>query len=186
MIKFTAGVIVTLLLIALIGGGYFWINKPAITKPIPVVSQAPSPTIVMAEDKTASASSDSYEKPVIGFVNPGSTMEAIQTALRNKLYGNLASYMAASISVTMNGITKTVDKTTATQQLTMLDAAQQPWDFSSTNPVATQLITTDPQRFKDTYIGTAKNYYAAAFAFNDVYLIKRIYVTKNYRPLITK
>ena len=185
MLKFTAGVIITLLLVAIIGGGYFWLNKPQLTKPIPVTS-TPTPSQFMPQDKTATASSDSYEKPIEGFVNAGSTIDAIKTNVKTKLYGNLASYMSASVSVSLNGITKTYSKTATIDQLSVLDGAKQPWDFSSTNPVASQLIANDPVRFKNTVIGTTTNYYVVSFAFDDVYLIRRIFISKNYRPLITK
>lgn len=188
MMKFTAGVIVTLLLVAIIGGGYVALNsKPKFAKPVPQSTvQSPSPTAFVPSDKTATASSMSFEQAPVGFVNPSATIDAITTALTNKLYGNLGSYMTATVLVNIAGSSGIVTKTQATQRLTILNQARQPWDLSSTNPIAAELIAADPIHFKNAFIGTTNNYYAAAFTLNETYLINKIFITKNYHTIISK
>jgi hypothetical protein len=139
----------------------------------------------MPQDKNASASSDSFEKPAAaGFVNPSATLDAIQSALQRNMYGNLAAYMSTTISLTIQASGSATGKTTVTQKLTALNKAQQPWDFNSTNPIAAQLIAANPTRFKGTFIGTTTNYYAIAFTLDDAYLISKIYILPDYRTVL--
>jgi hypothetical protein len=185
MLKFAAGVIVTLLVVAVVGTGlFFGIGKPAnVTSPIPVTAKPTiNPTAFVVEDKTATASSDSFEKPGTGFVNPSATIDAIETSLKNKVYTNLSPYMTGQVIVTLaaSECCGSLTKEKTIQQLTYLNEATQPWDFSATNQVAKQLVTADPKNFKDAVIGTTSNRYTAAFLLNEEYLIEKIYISPDY------
>lgn len=179
MIKFSAGVITTLLIIAVVASGMFGVTNTSPSNEL----QTPLPSQPVARESTATASADSFEKPQTGFANQDATLQAITTSLQSKNYIGLAPFMTDAVSVTLaaSECCGKLSKDQTIAQLSYLNEGTPPWNTSAANPIAKQLITTDPTHFKDAIIAISQNRYVASFQLNDNYIIESIFISADYQ-----
>lgn len=182
MNKFIFGVAVTLILIGLIGGAFYYGKQQGVQKN-PQITVTPTAVTLPTETPTPIASPTATVKQKTNFVNPSATIENIEAAITSKNYAALEGFMAPSVSVTLSaseccGI---LTPAKATAQLSYTTNGKAPWNFKDNNPVAVKLIAADPANFKDNVIGISSNGFAIAFHLNDKFLIDKIFMVSDYK-----
>ncbi len=182
MLKFFAGLGVGTALLLLVGGAYFvgkgqFLPKTAVPAPVSSPVQTPVDKSVQSVPVELPASRKEY-------VNPSVTIAAIEEAVPAKKYADLAPYMAENVNTIIyaSSCCGMYTKEKAIQQMSYLDKAVGPWDFSDTNPNAPKMRAASAY-FKDYAIGTSSNKYGVGFHLNDKYLIDGVTFVVDYTLL---
>jgi hypothetical protein len=167
--------------------GWTYLNKP-ISVPI---SQTENPIVRIVtptppKEQIPVATNTISEKTPLKYVNPSVTIDAFETAIPAKKYTDLAEFMTPTVTVIKYATSccGPLTKANAISEMSYLSNAIGPWNFSETNPIALKLAVSDPDHFKEAFIGTSANLYAVGFVLNDDYLISKVIITNNYQ-LIT-
>jgi hypothetical protein len=167
--------------------GWSFINRPTIvpiTKiEIPAEKKVTPTSIVI---NTPTITETISQSTPLKYANPSVTIDAIETAVPSKKWTDLLPFMTTNVTLIKYGTSccGTVSKNQAISELSYLNDATSPWNFSETNPIALSLESKDPEHFKETWIGTSKDYYAVGFKWNDDFLIEKVSMVNDYR-LIT-
>lgn len=184
MSKYLTGAVVTIVLIAALGGVYFFGRGQ-----VPVATVSPTPqatTVIQTISETATPTPVSAKDD---FVNPSATISQIEASVTSKNYAALESYMVDPVSVIIyaSSCCGPYTKTQAVQETSSyLKDAKGPWDFSLSNSVSKTLVEKNPGYFKDYAIGIATgSRHVVAFHLNDKFLIDKITLLVDYE-LITK
>jgi len=153
------------------------VDKPLSLKP----SQAIIPTVIISPPPIVPTTGS-----IIEYANPSVVIDAIETAVPNKKWLDLLPFMMSDVSLIKYATSccGTISKNQAINELSYLNDAVSPWDFSDKNPIALKLESDDPEHFKDMWIGTSADYHAVGFKWNDKFYIEKISLVGDYRTII--
>jgi hypothetical protein len=153
------------------------INKPAALKP----SQAIIPTEIVSSPSVGPTA-----EPTIEYANPSVVIDAIETAVPDKNWPDLLPFMMPNVTLIKYATSccGVITKNQAISELTYLNDATKPWNFSDKNPIALKLESDDPEHFKEMWIGTSADYHAVGFKWNDKFYIEKISIVGDYRTII--
>lgn len=160
--------------------GWSFINKP--TEIAINSSGIPKPTQLI--EKT-NPTLGNEPKPTIEYANPSVVIDAIETAVPAKKWSDLSPFMIPNVTLIKYATSccGVITKNQALSELSYLNIATGPWNFSETNPIAKKLEANDPEHFNEMWIGTSKDYYAVGFKWNDSFLIEKISIVNDYRMI---
>jgi hypothetical protein len=181
-------IILFLLIIACIGIGIFgwnFINKPTKIAIRTLDTPKPTQSETVVSKTTPSANPTEAPKPTLEYANPSVVIDAIETAVPDKKWTDLLPFMIPNVTLVKYATSccGLITKNQAINELSYLNSATAPWNFSETNPIAKKLETNDPEHFKEMWIGTSNNYYAVGFKWNDNFLIEKISIVNDYRTI---
>jgi hypothetical protein len=147
------------------------VNEQTIT---PTITQQPS------LKPTEKASSSVY-------VNPNAAETAIKNAVQKKSYENLNDYMADPVEVILYGSSccGPLAKPAAIQQLTYLNSATTPWDFSKNSAAVKEIAANRPELIQNSIIGSSKNM-IVIFTLNTSQVIQKIFIAPDYQSVISQ
>jgi hypothetical protein len=173
--------IVVLVIAGVVGWSY--INKPT-TIPITKPETIEKVTTQIPVSKNTPVVSETTVP--LQYANPSVVIDAIETAVPGKNWPDLLPLMTSQVTLIKYATSccGVITKNQAISELSYLNSATAPWNFSETNPIALKLESEDPEHFKGMWIGTSKDYYAVGFKWNDEFLIEKISIVNDYR-LIT-
>lgn len=182
MLKFLAGLGVGITLLLVVAGAYFFGKGQLLSKTI-TSSPVASP-VETATDKSTQSTPVELPASQKEYVNPSVTIAAIEEAVPAKKYADLALYMADNVNVIIyaSSCCGMYTKDKAIQQMSYLDKAVGPWDFSDTNPNAPKMRAGSAY-FKDYAIGTSSNKYGVGFHLSNKYLIDGVTFVVDYTLL---
>lgn len=129
------------------------------------------------------------ERPTAGFVNPSGTIAAINDAFKKggqAIGGDVGAWMTNKVDVILFATECCGSKNTK-DAASQLDAFAvkgiSPWDCSDTNPVTKQVLSKDPQNFKDMTICTSANRLLIGFHLDSEFLIDRMSLVNDYKQI---
>jgi len=173
---------VLLVLVLIVVGivGWSYLNKPT-----EIVIQQPTETAqLQPTEAPLSVPTESETSPIV-YANPSVVIDAIETTVQNKQWADLLPFMVNKVTLIKYATSccGLISKNQAISELTYLNDATGPWNFSDTNPIALSLESNDPEHFKEMWIGTATSYEAVGFKWNDDFLIEKISIVNDYRTI---
>lgn len=185
MSKYLIGSLVTLVIIAAVGGAYL-AGRGQLPGAVKASPTPESSTAIQATATPSPASTPAGAQKEDVMVNPSKTIAQIEASVSSKNYQALEAYMTSSVNVVVyaSECCGKLTATKATAQLDYLSSATPPWNFKDNNPIAAQLQAKSDY-FKGAVIGTASNRYAVGFKLNSDNKISDIALVADYE-LITK
>ncbi len=174
-------ILLTVILVALIGGGAYYIGtKNSLTL-------APSQTPVPSSSALASASPEvsSTPSPTPNPTVAPAMLENIKASIVSKNTAALEGYMENKVNVIIEATECCGDltKVKAISELDYLSTAALPWNFDDNNPIAIALKQKNPDAFPEgVIIGTSANRMLVSFTLNeDKTKIAKIYMAVDYK-----
>jgi hypothetical protein len=177
--------IIVLVIVGVIGWSF--LNKPTsvqIAKNYNTTQY--TPTLTNTPQEIPLVSKAIANTTPLKYANPSVVIDAFETAIPAKKYNDLLPFMMENVNLIKYATSccgiMTKDK--AVNELSYLNSATQPWNFSDKNPIALKLEANDPEHFKEMWIGTSADFHAVGIKWNDDFLIEKISLVNDYR-LIT-
>jgi hypothetical protein len=174
MRKYLIGAALTLLVLSLAAGAYYYGTQKGIFN-------KPSQTPGVENDLPTTEPSPTYQpQPIID------VSEQIIAAITSKNTQALEGYMANTVQVRLeaSGCCGPITKAEAMSQLSYLDPAVG-WSFDPANPIIVDLATNAPDYYGNGWIvGVASNEYIVSFKLNNQNLIEAYNLGASYKLLI--
>ncbi|OGH37696.1 MAG: hypothetical protein A3B44_00310 [Candidatus Levybacteria bacterium RIFCSPLOWO2_01_FULL_38_21] len=176
------GIAVGIILIAFVGGAYYFGKNqneiPPNPTPAPTQYISSAPTQILTEGMSPT----SVPKNTRSYVS-----ENIIAAVSSKNYAALEGYMSDTVSVILyaSECCGQISKAKATGQMSYLNSSSGTWDFSENNSTRAKLIQNNPQNFSsDMIIGISSDKYAVGFKLNSQNEIEKIILVSNYSLIV--
>ncbi len=173
---FFAGVLTTLLIVAIATGGFFLgrnnsAGEEAVT-PAPVlngssdVKNNSSPTVMEEKQET-------FDTLVSGIIS-------------NKDYKQLEIFMVDPVSVRIeaSGCCQPMTPAEAIVQMEYLDSAESPWNFDQENVIVFGLKSSYPEHYGNAVVGISEDGYVVALQLNEDNEIAKVSMATDYELLL--
>lgn len=174
------GIAVGIILIAFIGGTYYFTkNQNKATQNstfVPTSYNTKTPTEIPKE-----------LSPTPIPKNKAYVVENIGASVSSKNYAALEGYMTDTVIVILyaSECCGPLSKDKVTSQMSYLNSSSGAWDFSQDNSVKIKLIENNPQNFSsDMTIGISSDKYAVGFKLNSQNKIEKIILIANYNLIV--
>jgi hypothetical protein len=169
--------------------GWSLINKQTSIKidptaPTPLVEKQAMPTKTVVKISPTIAP-EVTTAPLV-YANPSVTIDAFETAIPAKKYSDLSEFMTSNVTLIKYATSccGLITKAQAIKEMAYLSGAVGPWNFEDNNPIAARLAASDPDNFRETFVGTSANNYTVGLVLNDSFLISKVILVGDYH-LIT-
>jgi hypothetical protein len=174
MKNFILGIVVTLLLVGIAGGAYYFGSRSAPEEEATPTFEPTAPSdsqynLEVMNSPAPQTSDKSYTKLEV--------QAAILNAVSTKKYADLKEYILPQVEVVKYATEccGTLTQTEAFVEMKYLDAATPPWVFDINNAKIKNLKTTYPQYYKtDSITGISNNGYIASFDLDENNMIQKV------------
>lgn len=144
----------------------------------------PTPTNI--EQQTTAPTATTTIEPTSGprvSPNRNVVIENIQASVESKNYAALEGYMTANVSVLLyaSECCGILSAQKATEQMSYLNSATPPWDFSLNSAISQKLIAADPANFAGRIIGISSDGMVVSFNLNNENKIDKIFLSADYK-----